>query len=359
MKVAVDARMYNASGIGTYIQNLVKNNCYDIALGDKEELKEIKEIKKIINYTSPIYGIKEQFKFPYKQLKKEKPDLLHIPHYNVPIFYKGNMIVTIHDTTHLVLDEFLPNRFAKIYAKIMMKLAIKKSKIILTVSENSKKDLIKYFKVNENKIVVTYLGVKEGIKEKPLKEVEYLYEKFRIPKDQKLIMYVGNLKPHKNLERLLKAFSELKNNNNYLLLVGKAFENYNTLEQREEELGIKNRVIHTGIVSEEELVDLYNLVDLLAFPSLYEGFGLTVIEALKCGTKVICSNVSSLPEVGGNVVSYFNPKDIEEMKNVIERELEKPDTEEDKKKRIDWAKKFSWEKTSKEIKEAFKIYESC
>lgn len=355
MRVAIDARMYNASGIGTYIQNLVKNNCYDIALGKKEELKDINEI---IEFDAPIYGIKEQLKFPYKELKKLKPDLLHVPHYNIPIFYKGDMIVTIHDITHLVLDEFLPNKLAKLYAKIMMKIAIKKSKVILTVSENSKKDIMKYFKVKENKIVVTYLGVKEEIREKSKEEIDYLHEKFGIPRDKKVLMFVGNLKPHKNLERLLQAFSKVKNNNDsVLLLVGKAFENYNILEEREKELRLKDKVIHTGIVSEEELVDLYNLTDLFVFPSLYEGFGLPVLEALRCGTKVICSNASSLPEVGGDVVTYFNPKDIYQMTKVIEKELEKPDSEEDRKKRIAWAKKFDFKKTSEEVKNAFALYE--
>lgn len=359
MRVAVDARMYNASGIGTYIQNLIGNNCYDFALGNQDELKDVKEIQNIIEYDSPIYGIKEQLKFPYKKLKKLKPDLLHIPHYNVPIFYRGNMIVTIHDTTHLVLDEFLPNKLAKIYAKIMMKIAIKKAKVILTVSENTKKDLIKYFKVDEDKIKVTYLGVKENIKEKSKEEIKYLYEKFNIPRNKKLLMYVGNLKPHKNLERLLEAFSKLENNNEYfLLLVGKAFENYNILEEREEELNIKKNVIHTGIVSEDELVDLYNLVNLFVFPSLYEGFGLPVIEALACGTKVACSNSSSLPEVGGNVVAYFNPNDIDAMAKVIGEELERTDTIEDRQRRIKWAKSFNWEKTSEEVKKAFALYEN-
>ena len=357
MKVAVDARMINMSGIGTYIQNLMKNKCYNIALGNINELKNVKEIDNIIVYNSPIYGIKEQLNFPYRELKKLKPDLLHVPHYNVPIFYRGNMIVTIHDTTHLVLEEFLPNKFAKIYAKIMMKIAIKKAKAILTVSENSKKDLIKYFNVDENKIKVTYLGVKDDIKEKSKDEIDYLYEKFSIPRNKKVLMYVGNLKPHKNLERLLQAFSKLKNKENYtLFLVGKAFENYDVLEEKERELNIKENVIHTGIVSEKELVDLYNLADLFVFPSLYEGFGLTVIEALRCGTKVACSNTSSLPEVGGDVVSYFDPKNVDEMTKVIEEEIEKLDTEEDRKKRIAWTQKFDFKETSEEIKKVFEFY---
>lgn len=224
MKVAVDARMYKMSGIGTYIQNLIKNNCYKIALGNVEELKDIQELEEIVEFNSSIYGIKEQLKFPYKRLKKLKPDILHVPHYNVPIFYKGDMVVTIHDLTHLVYSEFFGSKLKVLYAKIMMKIAIKKAKVVLTVSENTKKDIVKYFKVNEDKIKVTYLGLKEELIEKPREEIEYLYSKLKIPKDKKILMYVGNLKPHKNLERLLIAFSKLRNNENCrLLLVRKNF----------------------------------------------------------------------------------------------------------------------------------------
>lgn len=354
MKVAVDARMYNMSGIGTYIQNLMKNDCYQIALGSTEELKDVKNVDTKLEFEAPIYGIKEQLKFPYKALKKLKPDILHIPHYNVPIFYKGDMVVTIHDLTHLVYSEFFGSKLAILYAKIMLKIATKKAKVILTVSENTKKDIIKYLKVDENKIKVTYLGIKEEIKEKQKQDIEYLYEKYKIPKDKKILMYVGNLKPHKNLERLLEAFSKLKNNDKcVLLLVGKAFENYKTLEEKEKTLKIEDKVIHTGIVEDEELTDLYNLVDLFVFPSLYEGFGLPILEAMACGTKVVSSNASSLPEVGGDVIKYFEPKNIEEMAEVMEKELERKDTEEEKNKRIKWAKNFNFEKTSREVNNAF------
>lgn len=325
--------------------------------GNKEELEGI-GLDKIVEFNTPIYGIKEQLKFPYKELKNLKPDILHVPHYNVPIFYKGNMIVTIHDLTHLVYKEFFGSSLKILYAKIMMKIAIKKSKIVLTVSENTKRDLIKYFKVDENKIKVTYLGVKEAVREKPKQEIEYLYEKFKIPKDKKLLMYVGNLKPHKNLERLLISFSKMaESKDSVLLLVGKAFENYNVLYDREKELKIADKVIHTGIVTNEELVDLYNLIDLFVFPSLYEGFGLPVIEAMACGTKVACSNSSSLLEVGGKIIPYFDPKDTTNMKEVIEEELKRKDTEQDKQKRIEWARNFNWEKTSEEVKDAFALYE--
>lgn len=320
MKVAVDARMIKMSGIGTYIQNLMKNGCYNIALGKKEEINEIDDKIETIEFNSPIYGIKEQLKFPYKKLRKEKPDVLHVPHYNVPIFYKGKMVVTIHDLTHLIHPEFLPNKFAYFYAKFMIWIALKKADKVITVSQNTKNDILKMFKVNPDKIEVIYNGVGEEFVKKDKESIKYLYNKFNIPRNKKIIMYVGNLKPHKNLERLLEAYSKINNKEETcLLLVGKAFEKYNVLEDKEKQLEIDKQVIHTGIVTQEELVDLYNFADLFVFPSLYEGFGLPVLEALACGTPVVCSNTSSMPEVGKSHVTYINPLDIDDIKNKIEK----------------------------------------
>ena len=353
MKIAVDARIINMSGIGTYIKNLMKNDCYDIALGRKDAIKDINNNVEIVDYDCKIYSIKEQLKFPYKELRKLKPDVLHIPHYNVPVFYRGRMVVTIHDLTHLILPEFLPNKFAKYYAKFMIKTALRKAEKVITVSENTKKDILRMFKVNPEKIEVIYNGVGKEFIEKDKEQTNYLYEKYNIPKDKKLLMYVGNLKPHKNLERLITAYSKINDiENTRLLLVGKAFEKYNVLEEIEKQLGIEKNVIHTGMVEQEELVDLYNLVDLFVFPSLYEGFGLPVLEALSCGTPVVCSNNSSIPEVGGNMVKYFDAYNTENMKKQIEEELNNP-TNIDKEKLQEWLNKFSWHENAKKVKEIF------
>lgn len=349
-KIIVDARMLKMSGIGTYIQNLIKNNCYDIALGHRKELKKYFSADKIIDFNSNIYGIDEQFKFPYLKIYKLNPYVLHVPHYNVPIFYSGRMIVTIHDLTHIVMPKFLPNKFAYIYARVMIGIACLKAEKILTVSENTKKDIIKYYHVNPKKISVVYNGVGEEFTKKDKKEISYLYNKYSIPTNKKILMYVGNLKKHKNLENLLEAFSKLKNIENYrLILVGKAFKNINELNEKEKLLNIDNYVVHTGVVNQEELVDFYNLADLFIFPSLYEGFGLPILESLKCGTPVICSNTSSMLEVGGKVVSYFNPYDIEEIKKSIEKHCD--DKEKfDKQKVEKWLKKFDWRNVADQIK---------
>lgn len=354
MKVAIDARMIKNSGIGVYIENLIKNNDYAIALGNPKDLEKY-NFKTIIPFETKIYGIKEQLKFPYKELKKHKPDILHVPHYNVPIFYRGKMVVTIHDLTHLILPEFLPNKFAKFYAKFMLWIATKKASQILTVSENTKKDLIKMFKVKPDKITVIYNGVGKEFVKKEEKEYSYLYDKYSIDKNKKSIMYVGNLKPHKNLERLLIAFSKLENKENYnLILVGKAFENYDGLSKKEESLNIKNLVIKTGLVEQDELVDLYNLADLFVLPSLYEGFGIPIIEAFACMTPAICSNNSSLPEVGKDKVGYFDALNPDDIKDRIEEYINKKYTKKELEELRNYALEFDWKDISKETWDVMK-----
>ena len=123
-----------------------------------------------------------------------------------------------------------------------------------------------------------------------------------------------------------------------------------------EGLGLEDNVVVTGYVKEIELANLYRHCYAFIYPTWYEGFGLPVIEAMACGAKVACSNSSSLLEVGGKEIPYFNPKDIENMKNVIEKELKREDKKEDKQKRIDWANSFNWHKTSEQVKEAFALY---
>lgn len=345
--VAIDARMINNSGIGVYIQNLLKNNCYDVALGDAKEIKKYNKKIKVIDYRADIYGVKEQLKFPYLKVLKERVDVLHVPHYNVPVFYSGDIVVTIHDLTHLVFPEFLKNKFALIYAKIMLKMASVKATKIITISENTKKDIIHYLHTNKNKIHVVYNGVGDEFVKKSKKEINYLYKKFNIPKNKKILMYVGNLKPHKNLNKLLEALAKIDKKDDYcLLLVGKSFKQQVDLEKIEKDLKLSN-VIHTGMVSQDELVDLYNLTDLFVFPSLYEGFGLPPLEALSCGTNVIASNVSSIPEVCMDAVDYFDPYSANSIKKCIENNINKKF---DKRLTEKVLSNYSWSEGAQKIK---------
>lgn len=358
MKIIIDSRMINMSGIGRYIQNLLKDNKYNdeisLLVKDKNEVNQYKNKK--IKYDSEIYGIKEQVKFPYHKI--ERKSILHIPHYNIPLFYKGILITTIHDITHILFPQYLPNKFALYYAKLMIKLAVFKSNYILTVSENTKNDLIKYFNADEKKIIVTYNGVDGNFRTKNQIEYEYLYKKYKIDRNKKILLYVGNKKPHKNISTIFKAMSVLEEKENYILiLTGKGFETYTELEDLSKELDLKDNIIHTGIVTDEELVDIYNLADIFVFPSFYEGFGIPPLEAMACGTPVVCSNTSSLPEVVGDAAYLFDPNEEIELKKAIEI----LSTDEQiynmyVQKGYDRIKLFTWSKCRKLTEE---VYEKC
>ncbi|SHK69432.1 glycosyltransferase family 1 protein [Fibrobacter sp. UWEL] len=349
-RIAIDARMVHKSGIGTCIQHWLKDVGYSIALGDPKELEEYKDcFQTQIPFISSIYGYKEQLKFPYRKLKKSAPDVLHVPHCNIPLLYRGKMMATIHDLTHLVYPEFLPMKLVHWYFKFIFWFVCKRADRINVVSESTKKDLLRFYKVNPDKITVTPLGVGKEFVKKSKPEIEYLYEKYSIPRDKKIILYVGNLLPHKNLNGLLKGFAQMKDREDCrIVMVGKAFDG-RTTQTIESELGIEHLLIRAGMVSQEDLVNFYNLADLFVLPSLYEGFGLPILEAFACGTPVACSNTSSMPEVGGQLATYFDPQNPESIAHALEQSIHRKGTQDAEIEA--WVSRFSWENCSRKIRE--------
>ena len=347
--------MIEMSGIGTYIQHLMGQGIYDYAIGSEELIRKYDRDVKIIPFDAPIYSPKEQMLFPNKAVIAVGIDLMHFPHYNVPLTYRGHYVVTVHDLIHLIFPEYLGSRAKYWYAKFLMTQAIRRSDHIFTVSENSKKDIQKYFGTPDKKITVTYNGVDEDFCVKEKSEIDYLYDKFDIPRDKKLILFVGNLKPHKNLSTLLEAVKLMDRDNVMLLLVGKAFKNMD-LEKQEEELGIKQQVIHTGLVTKEELIDFYNLADVFVFPSLYEGFGIPPLESMSCGTPVVAANNSSIPEVVGEVAILVDGKNSEQISTSVSMLIDDSQIAgEYSKKGLTRRDDFSWNQTQKIVKETLAV----
>lgn len=347
--IGIDARMIEMSGIGTYIQHLMGQGIYDYAFGKEEEIRKYDSDVKIISFDAPIYSINEQLRFPNREAKDAGIDIIHFPHYNVPITYRGKFVTTVHDLTHIILPEFLGSKIKYYYAKFLMNNALKRAAHIFTVSQNSKRDIIEYFGISDNKISITYNAIDNDFKVKEKEEIEYLYDKYGIPKEKKIVLYVGNLKPHKNLHTLLKAVSILDRADILLLLVGKAFKSID-LVQQEKELNISDRVIHTGMVEKEKLVDLYNLADIFVFPSLYEGFGIPPLEAMACGTPVIAADNSSIPEVCGDAAVLFNGKDDNELAEKISNTISDQELRKELiKKGMERVSCFSWNATVSEV----------
>jgi glycosyltransferase involved in cell wall biosynthesis len=335
MNIAIDATIIREeiTGTGFYITNLINGlvkidslNDYYI-FGDEENLKKYINIEdknnfKIIHkrFKSRIIRVLwEYFIFSFK-LKELKIGILHSPNYITPLFKFGfKVILTIHDLTFLLFPEKYPITKRLLFSK-MLPIFIKISDKIIAVSENTKNDLLRFFKIPDNKISVTHESYPEYYNDRIDEEraIEVL-NRYGIHKE--FILFVGMIEPRKNILTLLKAFVELdKVLDLDLVIIGKKGWYYKEIEQYIidiEYLKLKNNIRFTGYVSEQELNCFYKSASMFVYPSLYEGFGLPPLQAMACGTPVITSNISSLPEVVGNAAIKINPDSLEELTESI------------------------------------------
>lgn len=380
MRIGIDARFYGplTKGIGRYTEKLIQylqeidhKNEYIIFLrGNNWPLFRVKNE----NFRKALadfrwYSFAEQINMP-RTIKKYKVDLMHFPHFNVPIIYSGKFIVTIHD---LILTHF-PTERASTWGPILYKLkhtaykivirrAIKKAARIITVSNYSKKEIMKNFSVPSLKIEVTYEATSDFKNTPPeINEKEFL-EKHRIKFPY--LLYVGNAYPHKNLERLLRVFKLLIDKENLdlnLVFVGKIDYFFKRLKKFVNQLQLQKRVFFLGYVTDEELKYLYQKALVYVFPSFIEGFGLPPLEAMTQGLPVVASNSSCLPEILGSAAYYFNPHDSQSLALVIKRiALDKSLRSELRKKGLNQVRRYSWPKLAEQTlgvyKSVFKNYE--
>src|SRR5262245_54199009 len=310
MRVAIDTRKLHDFGIGTYIRNLLRQLaridrdseyvllCREPVLGVAAQLgPNFRSVRE----PSPNYSLREQIHVPWI-LHRERPDVYHSPHYVLPAAVRCRSVVTIHDCIHLMFPQYLPNRAASAYARASMWAAARRSHRILTVSEASKRDIIHFFNVPPEKIVVVYNAIDERFRRAPAEEdVARVRERYQLA--QGFVLYVGNIKPHKNLVRLIEAYDMLRHrgfDDLKLLIIGDEISKLPALRRAVHKHKLHKHVRFLGYLPDETLAVLYRLAELFVFPSLYEGFGLPPLEAMACGTPVVTSNVSSLPEVTGD-----------------------------------------------------------
>ena len=346
--LVVDARMVNSSGIGTYLKNILPGltDKFDVTLlGKKQELESFLWSQKcsIISFTSKIYSFNEQLKYPFKV---PSCDLFWSPHFNHPILpvRAKKRITTIHDVNHLACKKNYSYFISK-YADFLYRNAIKKSNKVITVSEFSRSQIANFFKVNHSDIVVIHNGVSDIF--------SVVERKFNIVLPEDFILYVGNIKPHKNVSIVLEAYNKLsdKFKSKYKLVIlgkkeGFRTKDYSVLEFIENN-NFSTEVFFAENVTDNDLPMVYKKAKIFIFPSLYEGFGLPVLEAMASGTPVICSNIPALTEVGGDSVSYFHPRNSDELKLVIEK-LIADDGKLAKEyciKGLERVKSFSWQKS--------------
>lgn len=371
MKIGIDARFYNESGVGRYLRNLIKSiqlldksNQYFILLlkKDYEAFTETKNFKKVLA-DFKWYGFAEQFNLP-KLLKQLKLDLVHFPHFNVPIFYTGKFVVTIHDLIHqhrqmsrsTTLNPFV-FRIKQIGYRKVFQTATSKSQKILVPSKSVQQLLMDEWSVERNKIVVTPEAVDNSIVKIADKiskgECEKILNKFKIK--QPYLFYVGNAHPHKNVEGLIGVFRGFREKNENLSLVLSGYDHYFWQKLKKE--NSYEGVIYTGFISDNELVALYKGAVMFVMPSFEEGFGIPILEAMACGCPVIVSKVGSLPEVGGEACLYFDPAKPDDMAEKISKVLEDGKLKQEMvKKGLKRYKQFSWQKLAEKTLE---VYSAC
>jgi len=355
-KICVDCRMIEHSGIGTYLKNILpriikmESEIQFVLLGNKEKLKRYVDFSStnllLIESNAKIFSLREQI-----DLVKNIPsdiDFLWVPHFNIPIFYSGKLLVTIHDVMQLALPKYAGGIHKQFFARFLFFVLKKRAFKILTVSEFTKKEIVKLIGIDPLKIFPIPLGVFQEIK----------FEEDELsPHEKKYILFVGNIKKHKNLVTLINAFNLIKKKINLDLIVVGEKEKLRTADDEISQVYEKDseNIFFTGFITDDLLKQYYRHATALIFPSYYEGFGLPVLEAMAYGCPVISSTSASLPEVGGNAVMYFNPNSSDELAGKIISLYENKKLAKDMvEKGLLQVKNFSWdlcaEKTLKVLK---------
>lgn len=360
MKIGIDCRIWGTKhgGVGRYVEKLVENlykidkeNNYVVFCrkADYPVIPERKNWKKVIAEV-PYYSLREQLVLPFIFLK-EKLDVLHVPHFNVPVFYTRPFVVTIHDllwherryfedSTHsvpLYLIKYLGYR-------LVARSAILRSQKIFVPTNFVANDIVRKFGVDKDKLVVSYGA---GLEQLKVQSAKYKVKK-------PYILYVGSLAPHKNVQRLVEAFALLKKYDGMgqlsFVIAGRKDRRYPDLAERISKLGLEGLVYITGFVNDASLDYLYRNSEALVFPTLFEGFGMPGLEAMARGIPVVCSVIDVLREVYGEAALYFDPNDPSDISRKIYRIIS------DKKMAQGLinrgkvrVKLYSWEKMAKEV----------
>ncbi|MGR3310810.1 MAG: glycosyltransferase family 4 protein [Candidatus Brocadiales bacterium] len=364
MKIAIAAILGTIGGPRTYAYNLIKNlseidkeNEYIILTDNTEDLNEIDGIQKIkIGSSSPYTRIVwDHFKVPL-YLKRYGIDLYHNTKNALPLFSHTKSVVTIHDMAPFLFPESF-TFMQRTHLQFHFRHAAKSAKKVITVSEQSRKDIVNILGIDDKKVVSIPNGISdEFYRINDTERLEAFRTEHRLAKD--IILCMSTLQPRKNIDVAIRAFSQLKRQKDIphqLVIVGRKGWLWKDTIRLVSELNLQKDIVFIGAVEDEELPLFYNLADVFLNPSSYEGFGLTCLEAMACGVPVITTNVSSLPEVVGDAGILVTPKSVEELAQAMFNVLDNNTLKDELiKKGLERVKRFSWTQTAEKTIDVYK-----
>jgi glycosyltransferase involved in cell wall biosynthesis len=365
MRIGIDARMIDNTGIGRYLRNLLihlaqidGDNEYVVFINPNNSRVVTQENFRFVPLTIPVplYSLREQYWLPL-EIRKWNLDFMHYPNFDIPLIRSYPSIVTIHDLIYYLYPDQCPSKVAHYYARFMLRHTTKHARATITDSEYSKQDLINYFHVPDEKIHVI-LPAADGKCSSHSKEHTHtnIEEKYGIL--QPYILYVGKHHPYKNINTLLHAYNKYSDiyEQFQLVIAGKRDERRKNLYTTAKNLDSGKSIVFTDFVPEEELFELYQRARLFVFPSLYEGFGLPPLEAMACGVPVITSNAASLPEVVGDAAIQVDPLNVHQLADAIQTVLTNTQLWNTlKQKGIKRSRQFSWGTAARQL---LQVYEN-
>jgi glycosyltransferase involved in cell wall biosynthesis len=307
---------------------------------------------------TPRMGIAHYLWFLFAQTSIDA-DVYHYPHFDLPFLWKSvKQIVTIHDLQYVKYPDFFVglSRLKSVYTRIATKLALLRADRVISVSKTTAKDIQRIYKYPESRISVIYEGVDPTfLKHYDSAEILQTLSRYRITRPY--FLFVGQQRPHKNLPTLIKSFSKVVANlpNHALVIIGSGYKGYKEPQEMVARLGLQDRVRFIEYVSDEELAHFYSAATSLVYPSLYEGFGLPLLEAMACGTPVITSNVAAMAEIAGENAILVEPTNVDQLAEALlsvatDQRLRSSLIE----KGLQHSRKFTWEQAAHQTLEIYR-----
>jgi glycosyltransferase involved in cell wall biosynthesis len=289
------------------------------------------------------------------QINRLELNICHFTNNVAPIHIRCPMVMTIHDMTLWLYPEF--HYYKRLISmRPLIPLAARRAEAIITVSHSAKNDIVNILRIPKHKVHVIYEAPSPDFRPLPGGEtLEDVRAAYRLP--ERFILFVGTLEPRKNLVRLLRAFAQLRHNglvSHHLVLVGSEGWKTGQIHQTIEAMQLQDVVHRLGYVPRSDLIALFNLADVLSFPSLYEGFGLPIVEAMACGTPVLTSRRGALEEVAGSAAEYVDPLDVDSIATGLCRVLTSPERQAELRGLgFETVRRFSWKTAAEQTRQVY------